>query len=120
HALAPLGSIRSGVLRHDWVAAKVRGPGGELAYLVAKKCSDGDIVVTCCDSMHEADEAGIDVVKGCKRGMATAWQKRATGRGRSVRDVIRHVCLMRPSYNMIVENCQDFARGVLAWHNARR
>eukprot|EP00803_Ostreobium_quekettii_P008685 evm.model.scf_1998.1 EVM.evm.TU.scf_1998.1 scf_1998:15038-16774(+) len=117
HVLAPFGSVRSGVFRHDWVSATVRSPEGEVAYLVAKKCGDGNIVVTCCDSIDEADEAGIDVIKGCKRGLAAAWQRRTAGRGRSVQEFIRQVLAMRPDYNMIVENCQDFARGMLSWHN---
>lgn len=117
HVLAPFGSLRSGVFRHDWVAATVKGPNGQTGYLVAKKCGDGNIVVTWCDDINSADDAGIDVIKGCKKGLSTSWQRRVTGRGRTVKEFINHVLCLRPTYNMIVDNCQDFARGLLTWHN---
>lgn len=119
HILAPFGSLQSGVFRHDWVAATVRSPTGEKTYLIAKKCGDGNIVVTWSDTIHEADEAGIDIIKGCKKGLSTSWQRRVAGKGRTVKEFINKVLDMRPTYNMIVDNCQDFARGILTWHDRK-
>lgn len=116
HLFAPLGSWKSGVLRHDWVAAKVKGPNGEFAWLTAKKCCDGSIVLAWCNDISEADIAGMDIVKGCKKSLGTTWLYTSRRTGRKVRDFLQKVLIMSPTYNCIMDNCQDFAREMLQWH----
>lgn len=116
HVFAPLGAWRSGVLRHDWVAAKVRGPDGDDAWMIAKKCCDGSIVLAWCKNMTDADIAGMDIVKGCKKSLGTTWLYTSRCTGRRVKDFLRKVLIMSPTYNCIVDNCQDFAREMVQWH----
>ncbi|GMH39976.1 hypothetical protein BSKO_07880 [Bryopsis sp. KO-2023] len=116
HIFAPLGAWRSGVLRHDWVTAKVRGPNGEEAWMVAKKCCDGSIVLAWCKDMSEADIAGMDIVKGCKHSLGKTWLHSSKRSGRRVGDLLKKVLVMPPTYNCIVDNCQDFARELMMWH----